>query len=55
MLGIDAHVILHYLVVDKKHKHEIQKWQSFNAERAIKEKVSRLLAAVFIREVKYHT
>ena len=48
-------VISHNLAIDEKSKPVVQKRRSFNPERslAIKEKVSKLLAAGSIREVKY--
>ncbi|KAK0603543.1 hypothetical protein LWI29_006081 [Acer saccharum] len=55
MLGIDRSVISHNLAVNEKCKPVVQKRRSFNPERsaAIKEEVSKLLAARSIREVKY--
>ncbi|KAK0573961.1 hypothetical protein LWI29_016278 [Acer saccharum] len=55
MPGIDRSVISHNLAVNEKCKPVVQKRRSFNPERsaAIKEEVSKLLAARLIREVKY--
>ncbi|KAK0580825.1 hypothetical protein LWI29_006641 [Acer saccharum] len=55
MPGIDRSVISHNLAVNEKCKPVVQKRRSFNPERsvAIKEEVSKLLAARSIREVKY--
>ncbi|KAK0582675.1 hypothetical protein LWI29_028411 [Acer saccharum] len=55
MPGIDRSVISHKLAVHEKCKPVVQKRRSFNPERsaAIKEEVSKLLAAGSIREVKY--
>ncbi|KAK1557267.1 hypothetical protein Q3G72_021359 [Acer saccharum] len=55
MPGIDRSIISHNLVVNEKCKPVVQKRRSFNPERsaAIKEEVSKLLAAGSIREVKY--
>ena len=55
MPGIDRSVILHNLAINEKYKPVVQKRRSFNPERsaAIKEEVSKLLAAGSIREVKY--
>ncbi|KAK0577392.1 hypothetical protein LWI29_032432 [Acer saccharum] len=55
MPGIDRSVISHNLAVNEKCKPVMQKRRSFNPERsaAIKEEVSKLLAAGSIREVKY--
>ncbi|KAK0583290.1 hypothetical protein LWI29_035505 [Acer saccharum] len=55
MPGIDKSVISHNLAVNEKCKPVVQKRRSFNLERnaAIKEEVSKLLAARSIREVKY--
>ncbi|KAK0603302.1 hypothetical protein LWI29_003521 [Acer saccharum] len=55
MPGIDRGVISHNLAVNEKCKPVVQKRRSFNPERsaAIREEVSKLLAARSIREVKY--
>ncbi|KAK0605041.1 hypothetical protein LWI29_022149 [Acer saccharum] len=55
MPGIDRSVISHNLAVNEKCKPVMQKRRSFNPKRsaAIKEEVSKLLAAGSIREVKY--
>ncbi|KAK0600343.1 hypothetical protein LWI29_013963 [Acer saccharum] len=55
MPGIDRSIISHNLAVNEKCKPVVQKRRSFNPERsaAIKEEVSKLLAAGSIREVKY--
>ncbi|KAK0597939.1 hypothetical protein LWI29_030052 [Acer saccharum] len=55
MPGIDRSVISHNLAVNEKCKLVVQKRRRFNPERsaAIKEEVSKLLAARSIREVKY--
>lgn len=55
MSGIATEVIQHHLNVDPKRKHVQQWWQVFIPERnkAIMEKVSKLLSAGFIREVYY--
>ena len=55
MPGIERSVISHNLAVNEKCKPVVQKMRSFNPERsaAIKEEVSKLLAAGSIREVKY--
>ncbi|KAK0588493.1 hypothetical protein LWI29_001623 [Acer saccharum] len=55
MPGIDRSTISHNLAVNEKCKPVVQKRRSFNPERsaAIKEEVSKLLAAGSIREVKY--
>ncbi|KAK0599321.1 hypothetical protein LWI29_004240 [Acer saccharum] len=55
MPGIDRSVISYNLTVNEKCKPVVQKRRSFNLERsaAIKEEVSKLLAARSIREVKY--
>ncbi|KAK0601168.1 hypothetical protein LWI29_021826 [Acer saccharum] len=55
MPGIDRSVISYNLAVNEKCKPVVQKRRSFNPERsaAIKEEVSKLLAARSIREVKY--
>ncbi|KAK0583982.1 hypothetical protein LWI29_005940 [Acer saccharum] len=55
MPGISRSVISHNLAVDKKSKPVVQERRSFNLERsaAIKEEISKLLAAGSIREVKY--
>ena len=55
MPGINANVTTHHLAVSKDCKPVIQKRRSFNPERsaAIREEVSKLLAAGSIREVKY--
>ncbi|KAK0602264.1 hypothetical protein LWI29_031867 [Acer saccharum] len=55
MPGIDKSVISHNLAVNEKCKPVVQKRRNFNPERsaAIKEEVSKLLAARSIREVKY--
>ncbi|KAK0572091.1 hypothetical protein LWI29_025875 [Acer saccharum] len=55
MPGINRSTISHNLAVNEKCKPVVQKRRSFNPERsaAIKEEVSKLLAAGSIREVKY--
>ena len=55
MPGINRSVISHDLAVNNESKPMVQKRRSFNPERsaAIKEEVSKLLAARSIREVKY--
>ncbi|KAK0579704.1 hypothetical protein LWI29_030124 [Acer saccharum] len=55
MPGIDRSTISHNLAVNEKCKLVVQKRRSFNPERcaAIKQEVSKLLAAGSIREVKY--
>ncbi|KAK0585667.1 hypothetical protein LWI29_032085 [Acer saccharum] len=55
MPGISRSVVSHNLTVDEKSKQVVQKRRSFNPERsaAIKEEISKLLAAGSIREVKY--
>ncbi|KAK0585343.1 hypothetical protein LWI29_027080 [Acer saccharum] len=55
MPGISRSVISHNLAIDEKSKPVVQKRRSFNPERstAIKEEISKLLAARSIREVKY--